>query len=463
MANHSYRWVEPVVYQHATAIKDVILTTIEGGLSGMMVLDAERRVVGLLTSRDLLRIMALGIKEEESNDKILSRVVGDYMTPISQVIYGRPEETVGMVRTIMAKLGIKCLPILSRDGRVEGLITARDMSDFGLTAKDKGGKQSYLNDVSSRVGLSSNTSMADPPQYLRAHLALEQSPLFVNVGHAALPHPFKTADGTSGRSLRDIRRPEYASDVSLSEDAYFVARVRLPDETSAHHGDTVVNGNNNTASTTMTPTTTTTTTLRSYTYFGVADGVGSWREYGVDPREFSHKLMSECENILNEACHDRQHIHTKRLGKVDGSKFRQVISPAEIIAQAYERVKADNIVGSATACVALFDGVRHQLHFSNLGDSGLIVLRHIDSDVAGALRREKQKPRTERTSDLRLAFVSQQQLRSFNHPFQLGWTGQLLPTENHRHFVRRVMPVLHRSTFGGEILLYWRPMDCLTM
>lgn len=420
MAKHSYRWVEPVVYQHAT-IKDVILTTIEGGLSGMMVLDAERHVVGLLTSRDLLRIMALGIKEDESNDKILSRVVGDYMTPISQVIYGRPEETVGMVRTIMAKLGIKCLPILSRDGRVEGLITARDMSDFGLTAKDKGGKQSYLNDVSSRVGLSSNTSMADPPQYLRAHLALEQSPLFVNVGSAALPHPFKTVDGMSGRSLRDIRRPEYASDISLSEDAYFVARVRLPDETSAHHGENMVNGNN-TASTTPT-----TTTLRSYTYFGVADGVGSWREYGVDPREFSHKLMAECENILNEACHDKQHFHTKRLGKVDGSKFRQVISPAEIIAQAYERVKADNIVGSATACVALFDGVRHQLHFSNLGDSGLIVLRHIDSDVAGALRREKQKPRTERTSDLRLAFVSQQQLRSFNHPFQLGWTGQLLP------------------------------------
>ena len=26
-----------------------------------------------------------------------------------------------------------------------------------------------------------------------------------------------------------------------------------------------------------------------------------------------------------------------------------------------------------------------------------------------------------------MAFVSQQQLRSFNHPFQLGWTGQLLP------------------------------------
>ena len=182
------------------------MSTIEGGLSGMMVLDDNsRRVVGLLTSRDLLRIIALGMQEAESHETVLDRVIGDYMTPISQVIYGRPEETVGMCRTIMAKLGIKCLPILSRDGRVEGLITARDMSDFGLTAKDKGGKQSYLNDVSQRVGLSSNTSMADPPQYLRAHLALEKSPLFLNVGQSALPHPFKTAQGASGRSQRGTR------------------------------------------------------------------------------------------------------------------------------------------------------------------------------------------------------------------------------------------------------------------
>jgi CBS domain-containing protein len=237
-AKHSNHWVDPVVSKHAT-VKEAILATIEGGLSGMMVLGDEtdtvvehsapggsssahahsaalpceataattlrpprRVVVGLLTSRDLLRIMALGFKENESSDQVLNRRIGQYMTPISQVIYGRPEETVGMCRAIMAKLGIKCLPILSRQGRVEGLITARDMSDFGLTAKDKGGKQAFLNDVSQRVGLSSNTSMADPPQYLQAHLALDQSPLFVNIGQAALPHPFKTPQGTSGRSQR---------------------------------------------------------------------------------------------------------------------------------------------------------------------------------------------------------------------------------------------------------------------
>ena len=131
-----------------------------------------------------------------SDTEMLDRVVGDtVMTPIGQVIYARPEESVGMCRTIMAKLGIKCLPVLSKEGRVEGLITARDMSQYRFSAEDKGGKKSYLNDVSERVGLGSNTSMADPPAFMQAHLALEQTPLFVNVGTAELPHPYKTENG----------------------------------------------------------------------------------------------------------------------------------------------------------------------------------------------------------------------------------------------------------------------------
>jgi protein phosphatase PTC7 len=192
---------------------------------------------------------------------------------------------------------------------------------------------------------------------------------------------------------------DFSTDAELSEDAHFVSVVRLPDEKGEK--------------------------MQEATYLGVADGVGSWREYGVDPREFSHKLMAECDNILVEA---------SSKANLGGTKFRRMLSPAEILKQAYERVKAENVIGSTTACVALFDNVRHQLHFSNLGDSGLIVLRHIDSDVAGSLKRDREKPRTERTSDLRVAFVSQQQLRSFNHPFQLGWTGQEIDNDEQHSF-----------------------------
>lgn len=391
-AKHSYRWVDPVISKDAT-VQEAIQTVIEGGLSGMMVVESDpgsskKRVVGLVTSRDLLRIMAAGLKEGITAEDLMKQLVSQNMTPISQVIYGRPEETIGMCRTLMAKLGIKCLPILSKQGRVEGLLTARDMSDFGLTASDKGGKKNYLNDISERVGLSSDTSMAEPPTYLHAHLGMEQKPLYVNIGVAELPHPFKTPHGV-GANKRDHGPNALASDPDLSEDAYFSVRVKLPDEKDG--------------------------ILRDVTYFGVADGVGSWREYHVDPRDFSHKLMEECENILLEACHHRDQ---------GGSKFRRIIAPSEILAQAYERVKADNVIGSCTACVAMFDNVRHQLHFSNLGDSGIIVLRHIDSAVAGSLKRDRSTPRSERTSDLRVAFVSQQQLHSFNHPYQLGWIGE---------------------------------------
>jgi len=89
----------------------------------MMVLNTENHnhVVGLLTSRDLLRIIASGVKDSENSDAILNRSVGEYMTPISQVIYARPDETVGMVRSsacstnlradrLLLTLIVVCLP-----------------------------------------------------------------------------------------------------------------------------------------------------------------------------------------------------------------------------------------------------------------------------------------------------------------------------------------------------------------
>ena len=197
-AKYTYRWVDPVIMQNQT-VREAIVAAVEDGLSGMMVLEPEnKRVVGLVTTRDLLRVLAAGLKESESPEAVMNRVIVDFMTHISQVIYGRPDESIGVARTLMAKLRIKCLPILSKDWKVEGLITARDMSDYGLSAKETGGKRAYLDNVSERVGLSSDTSMAEPPTYLKAHLALEQTPLFANVGVSSLPHPFKTADAESG-------------------------------------------------------------------------------------------------------------------------------------------------------------------------------------------------------------------------------------------------------------------------
>ena len=226
--------------------------------------------------------------------------------------------------------------------------------------------------------------MADPPVFVR--LALKHAPLYLNVGVAEYPHPYKSTDGVGG-NRRNYGPHDLATDPDLSEDAHFVSEVELIGESDS---------------------------MQKLLYMGIADGVGSWREYNVDPREFSHKFMSECENVLSEA--------SAQCSKVGGEKSCSMISPAELMAQAYNRTKESNIIGSSTVCVALFDNIHHQLHFSNIGDSGIVVLRHIDSDVASTLQRGR--------TELSIAFVSQQQLKSFNHPFQMGWTGEEIIEKN---------------------------------
>ena len=206
-SKHTLRWVEPTIGRNST-VREAINVCIDRRLSSMMVIDSpdqssmrnasaasmrRGKVVGLATPRDLLRMIKQGYEAGESDEEIFNRKVGDYMTPITQVIYARPEETIGTCRNIMAKLGVKCLPILS-NGRVEGLITARDMAEFGIDASERGGKKHYLENKSERVGLSTDTSMAEPPSYIKAHLSLRQNPLYMNVGVAELPHPFKTAE-----------------------------------------------------------------------------------------------------------------------------------------------------------------------------------------------------------------------------------------------------------------------------
>lgn len=35
-------------------------------------------------------------------------------------------------------------------------------------------------------------------------------------------------------------------------------------------------------------------------FSGIADGVGGWRDYGVDPSQFSGTLMKTCERLVKE-------------------------------------------------------------------------------------------------------------------------------------------------------------------
>ncbi len=62
------------------------------------------------------------------------------------------------------------------------------------------------------------------------------------------------------------------------------------------------------------------------------------------------------------------------------------LHPLDIIIEAWHANTTQKVKGSSTICVATIDTTHNQLMYSNLGDCGLMILRHIDSEVAGYMR-----------------------------------------------------------------------------
>ncbi|XP_050311420.1 protein phosphatase PTC7 homolog [Anthonomus grandis grandis] len=119
---------------------------------------------------------------------------------------------------------------------------------------------------------------------------------------------------------------------------------------------------------------------KSADVLGVADGVGGWRAYGIDPGEFSLHLMKACERLVN-------------LGRFNP------VNPSELLANGYYELLHNKkaILGSSTACVVLLNRENSTLYTANIGDSGFMVVRR-----GRVIRR------------------SEEQQHYFNTPFQLS-------------------------------------------
>ena len=98
-------------------LTNVIRLMNERNIGSMIVVNEEGRVVGVFTERDLLRLVA-------NNVSLDSLTVGDVMTRDVIVI----EEDASLIKAvhIMAKHGIRHLPIVDEDGKAVGIISIRD-------------------------------------------------------------------------------------------------------------------------------------------------------------------------------------------------------------------------------------------------------------------------------------------------------------------------------------------------
>lgn len=131
---------------------------------------------------------------------------------------------------------------------------------------------------------------------------------------------------------------------------------------------------------------------------GVADGVGSWSERGIDPSVFSQTLMHNASEIA----------------KLPSEKYlAETDRPKALIHDAFKKLIEDykggknKALGSSTACVVMIDKEGGHVKFGNLGDSGFMILSCQETKVNGF-------------PQYRIKYQSNPRQHGFNYPYQLG-------------------------------------------
>ena len=99
-------------------LKEVIGLLAEKGVGAVVVSDASQSVLGILSERDVVRVLA------KQGASALDDPVSRYMTP--KVITARREDTIDHVRQTMTEGRFRHVPIVE-DGRLIGIVSIGDV------------------------------------------------------------------------------------------------------------------------------------------------------------------------------------------------------------------------------------------------------------------------------------------------------------------------------------------------
>ena len=122
---------DPLTVAPGTPREEARRTMADEGVSGLVVVEDDGRVAGILTARDMLVATGAG------------GTVADVMTPRDRLVTGTPETTSDEAAALLTGARVEKLPLVAADGRLAGLITLRDLiqrAERPGATKDRAGR-----------------------------------------------------------------------------------------------------------------------------------------------------------------------------------------------------------------------------------------------------------------------------------------------------------------------------------
>ena len=202
MVSRVKRFENAVIPNPVTVNKDMTLEEVhqimmDQGYSGFPVVDANRKLEGIITGRDMRGV-----------DDYQNVRVKDVMTPLARLITAAPTTTIEEARHILYTHRIEKLPLVDEHGVLAGLITETDIQKRAMFADASKDCLLYTSDAAVGVG----------PDYLdraKALISAGADALFID---AATGHTTRVMDVVSNlRKLTD--RPIVAGNVVTAEGA----------------------------------------------------------------------------------------------------------------------------------------------------------------------------------------------------------------------------------------------------
>lgn len=111
----SYVVEPPYTLSPDTSVQDAVTMMDDRGIGGLVIVDDENRPLGILTRRDLQFVF--------DNHSPVTR----WMTPADRLVTAPAGTSLEEARRILHENRVEKLPLLTEDGRLAGLITARDI------------------------------------------------------------------------------------------------------------------------------------------------------------------------------------------------------------------------------------------------------------------------------------------------------------------------------------------------